>query len=324
MAKEGEVISVNISKEKGTVKHTVAEIVIDENGIVDDAHAGLHHRQVSLLSQEDVGKFIERTGMKVSSGQFAENILFCGIDLKTAHILDRIIINEAELELTQIGKKCHGDNCAVYQAVGQCTMPKDGIFCRVIKGGKVKAGDSISHVSRKLKILLITLSDRVALGKSNDLSGPRAKELCEEFLVKRKWDFAIDAVVLSDEKEQLIDELSQAVKTYDVIFTIGSTGVGVRDIAPNVIEQICDKVIPGIMENIRGKFGDKNPLALLSRSVAGIVEQTQIYTLPGSVKATEEYLPEIFKTLEHIIFMMKGLDVHGGALKCVIKKRQSK
>ena len=139
----------------------------------------------------------------------------------------------------------------------------------------------------------------------------------------------LDAVVLPDEKEQLIDELSQAVKTYDVIFTIGSTGEGVRDIAPDVIEQICDKVIPGIMENIRIKFGSENPLALLSRSVAGIAEQTQIYTLPGSVKATEEYLPEIFKTLEHIIFMTKGLDVHKGAskqtgFKCVHKKRQSK
>jgi len=97
----------------------------------------------------------------------------------------------------------------------------------------------------------------------------------------------------------------------NVVFTTGGTGVGPRDITPETAARVCDKLIPGIMESIRVRFGAEKPNALLSRGIAGIAGETQIYTLPGRVRAVEEYMGEILKTLEHILFMIQGLDVHG-------------
>ncbi|MFC1499318.1 MOSC domain-containing protein, partial [Verrucomicrobiota bacterium] len=138
------VVSVNISEEKGTSKHSVPEIVMDERGVKDDAHAGAWHRQVSLLSAEIVKDFESEMGRSIKPGEFAENLMTTGLDLRTVSILDRLIIGQVELEVTQIGKECHGDNCAIFREAGKCVMPKEGIFCRVIKGGAVKPGDNMS------------------------------------------------------------------------------------------------------------------------------------------------------------------------------------
>ncbi len=96
----------------------------------------------------------------------------------------------------------------------------------------------------------------------------------------------------------------------DMIFTVGGTGLGPRDITPETVASVCEKMVPGVMENIRVKFGSEKPNALLSRGIAGIAGRTQLYALPGSVRAVEEYLGEILKTMEHAIFMMHGLDAH--------------
>ncbi len=96
----------------------------------------------------------------------------------------------------------------------------------------------------------------------------------------------------------------------DVLITTGGTGVGPRDIAPETVEPLCDKLIPGIMEHIRAKFGANNPRARLSRAIAGVAGTTQIYTLPGSVRAVEEYMPEILVTLEHVADTLHGKDTH--------------
>jgi len=138
------VISVNISREKGTIKTPVSEIIIDELGVKGDAHAGDWRRQVSLLAKESVEKWGELAGRKVACGEFAENITTEGIVLYETHPGDRLIIGNVELEVTQIGKKCHGTGCAIFKEVGNCVMPKEGIFAKVIAGGTVKAGDEIS------------------------------------------------------------------------------------------------------------------------------------------------------------------------------------
>ena len=138
------VISVNISREKGTIKTPVSEIIIDELGVKGDAHAGDWRRQVSLLAKESVEKWGELAGRKVACGEFAENITTEGIVLYETHPGDRLIIGYVELEVTQIGKKCHGTGCAIFKEVGNCVMPKEGIFAKVIAGGTVKAGDEIS------------------------------------------------------------------------------------------------------------------------------------------------------------------------------------
>ncbi len=311
MSNKGRIISVNISEEKGTIKKPVPEILIDKNGVVSDAHAGAWHRQVSLLSQEDIKVFGESIGRQIMPGEFAENITVEGLDLNESFVLDRFTINETELEVTQIGKECHGEACAVFQQTGKCVMPKKGIFCRVIKPGKIKPGDEIEFFPKIMKFLIITLSDRAFAGEYEDRSGPRAKSLLQEHFAGKKWHCQFNSILLSDDAEKLRKELLKAFKEkIDVIFTLGSTGIGPRDIAPETIIAVCEKTIPGIMENIRIKYGKDKPSALLSRSIAALSGRTQIYALPGSVKAVEEYLSEILKSLEHAIYMIHALDIH--------------
>jgi molybdenum cofactor synthesis domain-containing protein len=311
MKRRGEIVSVNISEKKGTVKKPVTEIVIDERGIVGDAHAAVWHRQVSLLSQESIDRFAAMMERSILPGEFAENLAVRGFSLRDAAVLDRFVIGEVELELTQIGKECHGDSCAIFREVGKCVMPKEGVFCRVVRGGTVRAGDTVEHIPRPLRILVVTLSDRAHAGEYADRSGPRAQQLLEEFFEAKRWHRSIERALLPDDAEQLRATLEEALQgKTDVIFTLGGTGVGPRDIAPETVTALCDKLIPGIMENIRAKYGVDKPSVFLSRSVAAVCGTTQVYTLPGSVRAVEEYLAEILKTLEHMIYMIHGLDTH--------------
>lgn len=140
--------SVNISGKKGVEKHPVDEAVFMENfGIQGDAHGGDWHRQISFLAVEAVTRMqhqIDESNQKLSldPGIFAENILTEGIDWTKTRVGGRIFINNSvELEVTQIGKKCH-HGCAIFKLVGNCIMPTQGIFAKVIKGGKVHAEDS--------------------------------------------------------------------------------------------------------------------------------------------------------------------------------------
>lgn len=140
---KGEVVSVNISDKKGVVKTPIAEgEFIEDFGLKSDAHAGKWHRQVSLLGIESIEK-MKRNGLdELQLGDFAENITTSGILLYELPIGTRLKVGECELEVTQIGKQCHA-GCAIKQKVGDCVMPREGIFARVIKGGKIKAGDAI-------------------------------------------------------------------------------------------------------------------------------------------------------------------------------------
>jgi len=308
---DGRVVSVNTSDEKGTVKRPVAAITLDGRGVAGDAHAGTWHRQVSVLGWESIDAFAAAAGKAFGPGTFAENVTTEGVDLACAAILDRFHVGQAELEVTQIGKECHGDGCTVFREVGKCLMPREGIFCRVIRGGSIKPRDNVELVRRPLRILLITLSDRAAAGEYEDRSGPRAREAIQAFFTGKRWHLQIEAVLLPDDAGSLSAVLAKAIDSdTDAIFTLGGTGIGPRDIAPDTVAPMCDKMLPGVMEGIRAKFAAGYPAARLSRSVAGIVGKTQIYTLPGSVRAVEEYMGEILKTLEHAIYMLHGLDVH--------------
>lgn len=136
--------SVNIAGEKGVQKHEVAEIVLKENfGIEGDAHAGAWHRQVSLLAGEAVDGMKAR-GLELAPGAFGENIVTRGVDWSRARVGDRVVIGEVELEITQIGKECHS-RCAIYYAAGDCIMPTQGIFARVLKGGTIHAQSCGHH-----------------------------------------------------------------------------------------------------------------------------------------------------------------------------------
>lgn len=139
----GKVLSINISTQKGIQKTQVEEAEFVEGyGIKGDAHAGGWHRQVSLLGRESIKK-IEDLGIKgLCFGKFAENITTEGIELYRLPVGSRIKIGDVVLEVTQIGKECH-QKCAIYHKVGDCVMPREGIFARVLKGGIVKAGEEI-------------------------------------------------------------------------------------------------------------------------------------------------------------------------------------
>ena len=137
------VVAVCISEQKGTQKHEVLEIQLKiDHGIVGDAHAGNWHRQVSLLAQESVEK-MKAVFPDIPVGAFAENILTEGLTLFTLPVGTRLRVGEVLLEVTQIGKECHA-HCAIRQQVGDCVMPREGIFTIVLEEGTIRAGDTIT------------------------------------------------------------------------------------------------------------------------------------------------------------------------------------
>ena len=305
------VISTNISEKKGTIKHPVESIRITETGIPEDAHSGNWHRQVSLLSMESIEKFSKQANRKFNYGEFAENITTQGFLLYESAILDKFEIGNTILEVTQIGKECHGNNCAIFKEVGNCVMPKEGIFCRVIKGGTIKAEDEIIYHPKVFKTGIITLSDRASRGEYADRSGPIIQEIITNHFADTKRKTEIDYTLIPDDQQLLKKKITEYKKNnFDIIFTTGGTGIGSKDFTVDVVKLIMDKEIPGIMEFIRYKYGSEKPNALISRSVAGMIGNTMIFTLPGSVKAVDEYMAEITKVLNHLILMLHDIDAH--------------
>jgi MOSC domain-containing protein YiiM len=139
----GKVVSINISNSKGIRKRPISEAEIVTNfGIKGDAHASqAWHRQISLLALESIKK-MQTLGLNVNPGDFAENITTEGIDLLGLPVGTQLSIGDAEVEVSQIGKECH-TRCSIYYQAGDCVMPKEGIFAKVIKGGRIKQGDAI-------------------------------------------------------------------------------------------------------------------------------------------------------------------------------------
>lgn len=143
MTRRGKIVAINTSSAKGTRKKNVGQSrLIPDFGIQEDAHAGDWHRQVSLLALESIDKMVQ-LGLKVGPGDFAENITTQGLDLLTLPIGTRFRMGaQALLEVTQIGKVCH-TRCAIFYQAGDCVMPKEGIFARVLEGGEIQVGDEI-------------------------------------------------------------------------------------------------------------------------------------------------------------------------------------
>jgi molybdenum cofactor synthesis domain-containing protein len=303
---EFRVRSVNISSEKGVGKRPVGEARAAAGyGIEGDAHAGPWHRQVSVLDWEriaaaDAGRGIAR------EGSFAENVTTEGIDLARVRVFDRFTIGEAELEVTQIGKHCH-DHCAIGKTLGDCIMPKAGIFCRVLAGGRLAPGLTGTYEPKRFAAVVLTLSDRASQGEYEDLSGPAVERRLAEHFDGLGYASRIERAVLPDDSRAIETCLREAVSAgADVVLTTGGTGLGPRDVAPEATRAVVDRQIPGVMEMIRTKYGERFPNALLSRSVAGAAGETLVYNLPGSPKAASEYLDVILPTLDHSMRMLRG------------------
>ena len=138
----GVVVAICTSAVKGIQKTEIESVQLKpEHGLEQDAHAGTWHRQVSLLSYESIEAFKER-GAEVNNGSFGENIIVSGLDFKLMSIGTKLACNDVVLELTQFGKECHA-RCAIYHKMGDCIMPREGVFARVLRGGAVSAGDCI-------------------------------------------------------------------------------------------------------------------------------------------------------------------------------------
>jgi molybdenum cofactor synthesis domain-containing protein len=300
--------SINLSSEKGTVKHPVSSARLTSLGLEDDAHAGAWHRQVSLLSREEVEVFEAKVGRPVAPGEFGENFTTRGVDIDGLGLLDRLRIGDSVLEITQLGKTCHGSSCAIYQAAGDCIMPRKGVFARVVRGGDIHAGQAVTVEHRPLRIAVVTLSDRASAGEYEDRSGPAIAEKLSAHFEQTRWHLELSRRVIPDEAAALEAILTEyRDEGFDAVFATGGTGLGPRDITPDVVLGLAERQIPGIMEAIRVKYGQTHPSALLSRSVAATLGRTAVYALPGSVKAAREYTEEILKTLEHLIQMIHGM-----------------
>ncbi|MCU4163283.1 molybdenum cofactor synthesis domain-containing protein [Carboxylicivirga caseinilyticus] len=306
-----EVLAVNISEKKGTIKKPQAFITLNENGVEGDAHSGPWHRQVSLLAIESIEKFAKEAGREIKHGEFAENITTKGIELHYLRPFDRLKGDDVELEVTQIGKKCHGSNCNIFKEVGNCVMPKEGIFARVIKGSQLKSGDELILIPKVFRVLVITMSDRAFHGVYDDKSGPMVQKLTKDYFEQERYPVEVTNEILPDDSVRLESILREAVdQGVEAVFITGGTGIGPKDITPETVKKVIDKEIPGIMELVRYKYGQNIPGALLSRSIAGVASKTLIYAIPGSPKAAKEYVDEIYKTFMHSIRMIEGIDMH--------------
>ena len=302
----GKIEAICISKVRGTQKSTVPKVELKaEWGITTDAHAGKWHRQVSLLALEKITEF-RRKGVQVEYGAFGENLVTSGLALRALPVGTLLRSGEVLLEITQIGKECHS-HCAIYKTVGDCIMPREGIFARVVQGGELTVGDEL-HIEnrgqkRPYQAAVITLSDKGSKGEREDKSGPAIVER----LTQKGYE-VVETLLLPDDEAMLKTQLLRLAdqRQVDLILTTGGTGFAARDITPEATLAVATKVVPGIAEAMRALSLQITKRAMLSRAVSVIRKRTLIVNLPGSPKACEECLDFILDTLPHGLDLLRG------------------
>lgn len=303
---KGIIKAVCLSEAKGTEKRPVASVTLIANhGLSGDAHAGNWHRQVSLLSADKVDEFNARGG-KAEIGAFGENILVSGIDFKSLPVGSILRAGEVVLKMSQIGKECHS-HCQIFHRVGDCIMPREGVFATVEHGGELHAGMELTveppPVDAPLRAAVMTLSDKGFAGERVDTSGPRAAQLLSE----AGYDVA-EQVLLPDAQKKIERELIRLAdsRQVDLIITTGGTGFSLRDVTPEATLAVATRIAPGIAEAIRAESLKITPRAMLSRGASVLRNKTLIVNLPGGTKAVEEGLAVILPQLEHGLRILKG------------------
>lgn len=301
----GTIAAVCISKAKGTRKVPIQQADLKANwGIDGDAHAGKWHRQISLLSVTSIDKMRKASkerGIDLAPGDFAENLTIANLNVASLPVGTYLQAGETLLEVTQIGKKCH-HHCEIFQQVGECVMPKEGIFARVLAGGKIAVGDPIA-IWRGIPVAVITASDKGAKGEREDLSGQEIERMIAEIGGK-----VIDYRILPDEIETLAStmvELTDQVGAA-LVLTTGGTGFSPRDFTPEATLKVIERQVPGLPEAMRRESFAKTPRAMLSRAMAGIRGKSLIINLPGSPKGVRECLQVIMPVLPHAVEILRG------------------
>jgi len=314
----GKILAVCTSPEKGTAKQNVerAEFVADF-GIKGDAHAGPWHRQVSLLSHQKIEDFRAK-GATVDDGAFGENLVVEGIDFRSLPEGTVLECNDVILEMTQIGKECHS-HCAIYKVMGDCIMPREGVFAKVIRGGFIAVGDEMNvrqfspghasetsgDVSAPYRFWIIISSDKGFAGEREDLSGSVIREIA---IAAGYVDTGY--TLLPDDEEALIKELKRICDNdlAELILTSGGTGFSPRDRMPEATLAVAERLVPGIAEAMRVRSMGITKRAMLSRAVSTIRGSTLIVNLPGSPKAVRENLEFIIGELRHGLDILCGRD----------------
>ena len=302
----GKVLAVCTSAVRGVQKEDRgAALFVANHGLDGDAHAGDWHRQVSLLSADEIAAFNAR-GADVAPGAFGENLVVEGIDFRTLPVGTWLRCGDVLLEVTQIGKACH-HHCAIFHKMGDCIMPREGIFARVLEGGRIAAGDEMVVIPRDtplpLQAAVITLSDRCAAGEREDASGPAvAKRL------QQAGYTVTEQLVLPDGREGLTKELIRLAdqRQPDLILTTGGTGFSPRDLTPEATLDAAERLAPGIAEAMRAASMRITPRAMLTRAVSVIRGRTLIINLPGSPKACMECMDVFLDQLSHAHALLRG------------------
>ena len=305
----GRVEAICISVKKGEKKtcQPIAHFVAD-HGIEGDAHAGPWHRQVSLLRAEDIEAMRLRGLPSLKSGDFAENVVVSGVDLGALGLGSRLRIGqETEVTLTQLGKTCH-KRCAIYYKVGDCIMPRLGVFARVLRGGTVSTGDEVEVLEivprKQYQAVVLTISDRCSRGEATDTAGPAVRQRLEGCL--HAHTYAVE--IVPDEREQIASRLRHYSEGHsiDLVLAVGGTGFAPRDVTPEAACAVIERPTPGLDEAMRRASLEKTPTAVLSRAVSGIRNGTLIITLPGSERGAVENLQAILPALEHGLGKLRG------------------
>lgn len=305
----GKVEAICISAVRGIQKSPIPEArFLPDWGVEHDAHGGHWHRQVSLLSLEQIEDF-RRRGGDVDFGAFGENLVVSGFDFAALPVGTRFRCGDVLLEMTQIGKECH-NHCAIYHAVGDCIMPREGVFAKVLRGGTIHVGDTIEEIlpdpKRPYQAAVITLSDAGSKGERTDASGPVIVQRLQE----AGYD-VVETVLLSDDVEPLKQQLCRLAdqRQLDLILTTGGTGFSPRDNTPEATKAVATKDVPGIAEAMRAASMAITKRAMLSRAASVIRGKTLIINLPGSPKACSECLDVFLDTLPHGLDVLRG-NVH--------------
>lgn len=302
----GKVMAVCVSDKRGTQKQNVSSARFSPDwGLVGDAHGGGWHRQVSLLSYEKVQEF-NALGAGVLAGAFGENLVVEGFDFKLLPVGTLLKCGEVVLEITQIGKECHS-HCQIYHKMGDCIMPREGVFARVLNGGVISVGDdmsiSVDSREKKLRAAVVTLSDKASRGEREDESGKIIARMLEQAGYE-----VVETLLLPDEKSRIESELIRLCDSRQaaLVLTTGGTGFSVRDVTPEATLAVATRIVPGIAEAIRAYSMTITKRAMLSRGVSVIRGKTLIVNLPGSPKAVAETLDYILPQLFHGLQVLLG------------------
>ncbi|MDR1585845.1 MAG: MOSC domain-containing protein [Treponema sp.] len=299
----GIVRAVCLSAEKGTAKHNTGRgEFVAGHGLRGDAHAGNWHRQVSLLSLDKINDFRVK-GAQVEDGAFGENLVVEGIDFRSLPVGTILRCGGVVLEMTQIGKECHS-HCAIFNVMGDCIMPREGVFAKVLQGGIISTGDEM-RIEHTYRVWIITASDRGFRGEREDASGALIREIAGAAGYK-----TAGYTLLPDDQEGLESEMKRICdgELADLVLTTGGTGFSPRDRAPEATLAVAERLVPGIPEAMRAQSMHITKRAMLSRAVAAIRGKTLIVNLPGSPRAVRENLEYFIAELGHGLDILSGRD----------------